>query len=64
MHVLATLLRSVVRIGGTYYVSLPKIYLSEVGIYKGSSCMFSREGSRLTMEFDSNKFFPRKGIKK
>lgn len=51
MHVL----RQVIRVGGAYYVSVPKPMMAELGVFKGSWVMVKREGTRLVVETDPGK---------
>jgi len=43
-------LRQVIRIENTYYVSIPKPVLSDMGILRGSFLMVTKEKGRLVFE--------------
>ena len=45
-------LRKVIRVGAAYYISLPKSFVSDLGVFRGSVAIVSREGSRIIVETD------------
>jgi len=47
--------RQVVRISGTYYISVPKWLMVNLRVYRGSLVVLTVEGSRIVVETDIEK---------
>jgi bifunctional DNA-binding transcriptional regulator/antitoxin component of YhaV-PrlF toxin-antitoxin module len=45
-------LRRVIRVGGAYYISMPKPIMSELGVFRGAFVLVKREGTRVIVETD------------
>jgi hypothetical protein len=48
-------LRQVIRVGGAYYVSVPKPIMSALGVFRGSWILIKQEGTRIVVETDPGK---------
>jgi len=49
------MLRKVIRVGGAYYISVPKPIMSDLGVFRGTWVLVKREGTRILVETDPNK---------
>jgi len=45
--------RQVIKVGATYYLSLPKSMLSIMGVFRGSLVLVWVEGTRIVVETDA-----------
>lgn len=47
--------RQVVRISGTYYISVPKWLMAKLRVFRGSLVILTVEGSKIVVETDIDK---------